>query len=339
MSAMALWAVVLVFVAGAVVLATAGVVLARAGDEIAARTSLTGLLVGMFLVSLATSLPEVVTDVSAAAARVPNIAVGDLFGSSMTNMAILAVLDLLRRRRVWPQVRLGQARIAAIAILLTSFAVIAIVSARDLAVGWVGVNTILIALAYLGALRWIRRSPVGGRETPAEVLGPMPPTPEERREPLRRPVLRFLAATAVIGVAAPVVALSAKQIAADTGLGQTFVGVALVAITTSMPELVVSLAALRLGALDLAVGNLFGSNAFNMVVLVIADVAYRPGPILQAVDPTQALAGMAAIGLMAIALAAIVHGEETRIGRLEPDALLLLIAYVLSLVLIGLAGG
>ena len=88
-----------------------------------------------------------------------------------------------------------------------------------------------------------------------------------------------------------------------------------------------SLAAIRIGAYDLAIGNLFGSNAFNMTILFGADVAYLPGPILAAVDPAQVVAGVAAILLMAIALAAVVHGTRTRIRRLEPDAVVVLVAY------------
>ncbi len=84
---------------------------------------------------------------------------------------------------------------------------------------------------------------------------------------------------------------------------------------------------MRIGAHDLAVGNLFGSNAFNMATLLFADVAYTDGPLLPAVDASQAVAGVSAILLMALALSAIVHGAETRVRRLEPDAVLVLIAY------------
>ena len=96
-------------------------------------------------------------------------------------------------------------------------------------------------------------------------------------------------------------------------------------------RLVASLAAVRIGTYDLAVGNLFGSNAFNMTILFAADLAYGPGPILAAVDPAQVVAGVGAILLMAIALAAVVHGTRTRIRRLEPDAVALLATYALLL--------
>jgi cation:H+ antiporter len=326
---------IIAFVLSAGAVAGAGIVLARTGDAIAERTGLGGLLIGMVLLAGATSLPEIATDVSAALANAPDLAVGDLFGSSMANMAILAVLDLVHRGRVWPRVGLGQARLAAVAIALTSVALLALLVPTSIAIGWIGVETILIVAGYVAAAAWIRRSrgrdrpphdgvdeliaPIGSRETSLAHLS------------LRAIGIRFGLAAVVVLVAAPIVALSAKGIADETGVGETFVGVFLLAAATSLPELVASLTAVRIGAHDLAVGNLFGSNAFNMVALLAADLAYLPGPILAAVAPAQAVAGVGAILLMALALAAVVHGTETRIRRLEPDAVAVLVAYVLLL--------
>ena len=120
-----LWQWVVVFAIGAAALVRSGVTLAGAGDEIAERTGLGGLVVGILLVSFATSMPELVTDISAAAAGAPDLALGDLFGSSMANMAILAVVDLVHRGRVWPRIGVDHARVAAVAIALTAMAVLA----------------------------------------------------------------------------------------------------------------------------------------------------------------------------------------------------------------------
>jgi cation:H+ antiporter len=329
---------VVVFALSSAVLVLAGTRLARAGDAIATETGLGGLLVGMVLVAAATSLPEIVTDVSAALAGSPSLAVGDLFGSSMANMAILAVVDLSARRRVWPAVELGHASVAAIAMALTSLAVLGIVIRPDLRIGWVGLDTIAIALLYVAAVAWIRRSRRAGRtEAEAGVADiPMPggwgESVSDRRN-LRGDLLRFSVAALVILGSAPVVAISGKGIAEAAGLSATFVGAAMLAIVTSLPELVSSLAAARMGAHDLAVGNLFGSNAVNMAILVVVDAAYTPGPLLAAVTgAAEIAAGVGAILLMTLALAAIVYGAETRIGRLEPDAVLLLLVYLGTLV-------
>lgn len=324
---MAGWDWLPVFAGAATVVAWAGVQVARAGDEIAERTGSSRLVVGMLLVAAATSLPELATDVSAALGDAPDLAVGDLFGSSMANMAILAVIDLVRRDRVWPRVEIGHARVASVAIALTALATLGLLTPPGIAAGWVGVDTLAIAAAYVATVAWIRRSPVGRFAEPGVL-----PVPTGWSDPERGtlgPVLaRFGAAAVAILVSAPVLARSAEEIAQAGGLGQSFVGTTLLAATTSLPELVASVAATRMGAYDLAVGNLFGSNAFNMVALLVVDVAYPAGPLLAAVDPGQAVGGLGAILLMALALTALVHGTETRIRRLEPDAVLLLLAYL-----------
>lgn len=314
-----------VFAVGAAVLVRAGIVLAQSGDEIATRTQLGGFLVGTLLMAGATSLPEVVTVVSASAARARDLALGSVFGSSMGNMAILAVLDLLYRKRIWPAVELGHARVGALAIALTALATMGAVTPEGVSLGWVGLDTVLILVGWLATMAWLRRTRGAGL---AEF-----PTPTEwgeaeaPREGVRPAVVRFVLAAGAVLVAGPVVAISGEGIAEVSGVDETFVGVLLVAIATSLPELVGSLGAARIGAYDLAVGNLFGSNAFNMIVLLFADLAYTPGPILTGAGAGQVVAGVGAIGLMAVAMAAIVHGERTRISRLEPDALALLALY------------
>jgi cation:H+ antiporter len=289
----------------------------------------------MFLLAGATSLPEIATDVSAALADAPDLAVGDLFGSSMANMAILALVDLVYRGRVWTRVGLGQARLATVAIALTSVALLGLLVPQPIAIGWIGIETIVIVVGYLAATAWIRRSRRTGRheqDGSGEVIAPIGWGSEANvGVPFRHVVARFALAAGVVLVSAPFVALSAEGIARETGVGQTFVGTFLLAATTSLPELVASLTAVRIGAHDVAVGNLFGSNAFNMVALLAADLAYFPGPILSAVAPAQAVAGVGAILLMALALAAVIHGTETRIRRLEPDAVAVLLVYVLLL--------
>ena len=329
---LALWQLTAIFAVSAAVVVGAGAVLARAGDAIATRTGLGGLFVGMLLMAAATSLPEIATDASAAAAGAPDLAIGDLFGSSMANMAILAVVDLAYRRRVWPTIGLAHARVAAIAIGLTALVILAIVSPTGLRVGWVGVESLVVVAAYILAASWVNRAAwadgAQATQPPEEMIVPVG---WGRDASLRTSVRLFALATIAILIAAPVLALSSEGIATQTGVAQSFVGVTLLALATSLPELVASLAAVRIGAYDLAVGNLFGSNAFNMTIVVFVDVAYLPGPVLAAVSPQQLVPAIGAILLMAIALGAIVHGAATRLRRGEPDAVLLLLAYVAML--------
>lgn len=325
----------------AAILVRGGVALATAGDQLAERTGWGRLFVGTLFLAFATSLPEVVTDMTAAAAGAPDLAVGDLFGSSMANMAILAIIDLRHRGRVWPSVELGHARVAAVGIVLTALAALGVHTPSAARIGWVGVTPIMIMAVYVASLVWLRRSPVLPRVGIVEVVPDLPQGGGSDRKgmpPMRAIATRFGLAAGLILVSAPVVAITTRDMASATGVDQTFLGAALLAITTSLPELVVSLAAVRIGAYDLAVGNLFGSNATNMSVLLFADLAYTDGSILAAVKSTQVVTALGAIVLMGLAVAAIVGGTETRIRRLEPDAILVLIAYVGALAAVAVTG-
>ncbi len=337
---MGLAASVVVFLVMASVVVAAGARLAAAGDEIAERSGWGRLFVGTLLLAFATSMPEVVADVTAAAAGAPDLAVADLFGSSMANMAILALIDLRHRGRVWPVVELGHARVAAVAIALTALAALGIHTPPGLRIGRMGVTTILIFVLYVAAVAWFRRSPVR-RETGEPVGTPLQQpigwSPDGEPAGMRPLLVRFGLASLLILIAAPIMTLAVERITHLTGASETFVGATLLAVTTSLPELVASLAAVRIGAYDLAVGNLFGSNAANMSVLLFADAAYSDGPILAAVAPSQVVAAVGAILMMALAVAAIVGGAETKIKRLEPDAVVVLLAYVGALVVVGLA--
>jgi cation:H+ antiporter len=149
----------------------------------------------------------------------------------------------------------------------------------------------------------------------------------------RKAIAGFAIATAAILVAAPFVAKSAGRIAELSGLGNTFVGTTLVAFSTSLPELVATIAAVRMKAFDLALGNIFGSNAFNMVLLVPLDLAHR-GPLLAAVSQTHILTALAAILATAIAVLGQLYKVEKRIRFVEPDAVLVITIILGSLALI-----
>jgi cation:H+ antiporter len=99
-------------------------------------------------------------------------------------------------------------------------------------------------------------------------------------------------------IVTPLLVLAAEAISIESGLSETFVGTLLVGITTSFPEIAATVAAVRLGAVDLAVGNIFGSNAFNMCVILLMDLAYLQGPVLASVSQAHVVtAQLAALSL------------------------------------------
>jgi cation:H+ antiporter len=191
----------------------------------------------------------------------------------------------------------------------------------------VGAESLLLALGFLVGMRVVYAHRADGSG------GGPPAVPREiaATSELRVAMRRFAFAALAVLVAAPAFAWSAKRIAELSGLGTTFIGTWLVGLATSLPEVVTSVAAIRLGAVDLAIGNLFGSNAFNMAVFLAMDVAHPEGSIFANLDPSHAISAFLAVVLMALGVAAIVLRSEGRRSLLEPGSALMLFLYVSGL--------
>jgi cation:H+ antiporter len=333
------------FFLSAVVIVIAGTKLSQYGDHIAEHTGLGGLWIGVVLMAGATSLPEVLTTLSAALLRAPDLAVGDLFGAVLSNMLTLGIIDLLhRQKRVWQQAAYEHTLSAALAMALTGLAGLSILLRTNLAVWGVGLDSLAIVVIYVCGMRVVyRQEDLRRRQQERERVLEAAEAGEHQMSvspvALRRASVGFALATLAIVLAAPALAVSAKEIAEVTGIGTTVIGTSLVAVTTSLPELVTALAAVRLGAFDLAVGNLFGSNAFNMSVLFVTDVAYRSGPLLSAVSSTHAVTALIGILLMNIGLMGIIYRAERRFLLIEPDSFLMVVGYGLGMWVVFRLGG
>ena len=136
---------------------------------------------------------------------------------------------------------------------------------------------------------------------------------------------------AVTGVAGWVLMEAAKGIADHTGLSETVVGGLFTALATSTPELVTTIAAIRIGALTLAVSNIFGTNCFNMLVVATADAAYPHGSIYHDMAPVQATWGLIGILMTGILLLGMVRRETYGIGRIGFESALILVVYATAL--------
>lgn len=320
---------VIAFLASGAAVVIAGAALARQGEVISEASGLGRLWIGAVLLAGATSLPELVTDIAAVRLGAEDLAAGDLFGSSLANMLILALLDLLwPRKQVLRSAALDHVLGACLAISLTAFAVVLVVMKPTGSLLWTGAGSLGLFAAYLAGTRAVYRHATRGGSESTSVD---PTTKQARPGSLRRAGLAFALAALVVMAAAPVFAWAATGLATITGLGNTFVGTWLVGLATSLPEIVTCVAAVRMGAFDLAVGNLFGSNAFNMAIFLPIDLA-QPGNLFSALDPGHALSGAFAVVMMSLGLAAIAYRAERRFRMLEPDSLLMLAVYVGALV-------
>jgi cation:H+ antiporter len=313
-----------VFALGSAAIVFAGVFLTRFADAIADITGWGRLLVGSVLLAGATSLPELSVDINAIRIGQPNLAAGDLLGSCLCNLLILAVLDMSRysKGRMFSAFAAAHALSGMMTINLCAIAVLAILtrSRAQLPFG-IGIGSLVILAVYVAGIRLVfyDQRMAARPDTPGPdqaVLMPAHP-----KMSLTKAVAGFSAAALVILFVGSPLASAANELAARSGLGNTFVGTTLVAMITSLPELVASIAALRLGAYDLAIGNVFGSNSFNIALLAMLDFI-QPGSLFSVVAPAHAITGVAVILVTAVAIAGQLYHVESRVRFIEPDAFL-----------------
>ncbi|MDH6590496.1 cation:H+ antiporter [Variovorax sp. TBS-050B] len=297
-------------------IAVAGTLLTRYADVIADKTGCSGAWIGLVLLATVTSLPELTTGISSVTlAGAPDVAVGNVLGACVLNLSYLAVLDLLKRDEpLFQRAGLEHVGLAAFGIVMLGLAGLGLAIVQfplAQALGHVGWYTPALLLLYLLAVRSTfaheraRLAVEAGRTV--------------SRYPdmsLRQAALRCLAAAAVVVAAGIWLPFIATELATSMQWSRSFVGTLLVAFVTSMPELVVTLSALRLGAIDMAVANLLGSNLFNVAILAIDDIFYARDPILAAVSPIHLVSVMSAAAMSGVVVIALHTRPAGRVLRL-----------------------
>ena len=301
------------FVGCLAVIGVAGVQLSRYGDAIADKTGLGGTWVGVMMLGTVTSLPELVTGVSSVTvAGVPEIAVGDVLGSCAFNLLLLVMLDLFyRQESVYTRASHGHVLGGGFGVILlgvAGFALLWSALGGVPALAHVGIYTPAIFLLYAIALRTVF---LYSQRTLAEYAGEEPDRYPQLS--LSQTLWRYLVAALFVVGAAVWLPFIGERLAATMGWYQSFVGTLFVAFVTSVPELVVTFAAMKLGALDMALGNLVGSNLFNIMILGIDDLFYTAGPLLAHVSVVHTATALTAMAMTGIAIVALLYHPRKRV--------------------------
>ncbi|WP_137893480.1 sodium:calcium antiporter [Ramlibacter sp. 2FC] len=308
----------------------AGVRLIRYGDAIAELTGLSRNWIGLILVATVTSLPELVTGLSAVTlVAAPDIAVGDALGSCVFNLAILALLDVFYRKEpVYAVAAHGHLLSAGFGVVLLGVAaLILLLSAQGAlpSLGHISWGSGVILMLYGLAMRAIylaeQRQPPAPRLT-APVMS------------LKSALTGYVLAAAVVvgsGIWLPLIGV---ELARLMGWSNSFVGTLFVALATSVPELATTWGAMRIGAVDMAMANLLGSNLFDVLILAIDDLAYRPGSLYAQVSPMHTVSAVTACLMSGAVVVALAYRPVARVWRLGSWASIALLAlYLLNAVL------
>lgn len=288
--------VYILFILVAGVTLYAAMKLSTYADILSIKTPMGGLLVGTILLAGATSLPEVTTSISAVVIGSPDIAVGNVLGSNLFNLFVLAMFDLyFRSKRLYDQVERTHLYSAVLAIILTGIALSGLLYNQTPTILGVGIDMIAIVIIYVIGLVYMNKK--SSTMKPLEEASAEKKPKKEKGNPhsdisLKKAIIGFVIAAIVIMAAGTALSILGDRIAVLTGLGASFIGSFLIAATTSLPEAVSVYVALRLRNINLAFGSILGSNMFNMLILFMSDVIYRGGSILNIAAQSHVITGI-----------------------------------------------
>ncbi|WP_373893481.1 sodium:calcium antiporter [Virgibacillus sp. CBA3643] len=320
--------VFVIFILAAAVTVYTAMKLSRFADVISEKTAMGGMLVGTILLGGATSLPEITTSFSAVVIGNIDIAIGNMLGSNLFNLLILAGFDLFfRRRQLYHLVGKNHIYSAILGLFLMLMVTLALVLKIDYTIIGIGVDSLLILIVYIVGMIVISKMPSPQENEDATKADEQEEPEEKKSISIKKAVIGFIIAAVVIMIVGSVLSVTGDRIAVITGLGSSFVGSILIAATTSLPEAVSVFAAFRLKNPNLAVGSILGSNMFNMVIIAVSDAVYQGGAILTDVSGSNLYTAIGISILSAILIWALIRNCSMSLWSYSIPSIITVIGY------------
>ncbi|GAF14688.1 cation antiporter [Bacillus sp. JCM 19045] len=317
------------FILLAAVTVLGAIKLSEYAEVIQQKTAMTGFFAGAVLIAGATSLPEVTTSVTAGLIRSPDLAVGNVLGSNLFNLFVLACADLwFRKKQMYVHVSGKSFMPGLLGLLLTAIVAVSFLMQTSTSVFGIGIDSLLIFLLYFGGLFYLNKQ---------DKLPDEPVAKKEVKLSLKAGIIRFAIAALIIMAAGSYLTILGDEIAVETGLGQSFVGSLLIAGATSLPEVSIIYLALKRDQFNAALGVILGSNMFNLILLAIADGFYLDATLLRDAGQINWISIVALLLLTSIVLLATWRNKSMRKLTWLPS-LLVVIVYVATMTLLYLYG-
>lgn len=351
-----LWVPAGLLVLAAFLIAHAGTRLAGIANVLADRTGMGEVMAGAVVIGASTSLPDLVTSVSAAAQDRPSLAIGNALGGLTAQTAFLAIADLSYRRANLEHSAASVSALAQAALLaaLLTLPLLA-ANAPDVTVLSIHPMSLLLPVAYglgIWLLRSVREEPMWSPvmtdatqaaevetqgEGQARPAGKDPAASRHESTSTRRLWLLFAGYGLLLGVSGYVVAETGIALVDATPLSETAVGTVFTALASSLGELVTAIAAVRVGAFSLAVGNVLGGNCFDVLLLAVSDVAYRGGSLYHQISPRDTFTAAMALLMTAVLLLGLLARERRGVAGIGFESVLVLVLYAVSIAMVILA--
>ncbi len=322
------------FIFCATVIFFAGKKLSWYGDQVAELKGWGKAWVGLILMASVTSLPELMVGISSSAiVQSADLAVGDILGSCAFNLGILAMMDAFvpKHKPLFSIASQNHVLSAALGIILIAMAGFSLFLPEDVVItSWIGLTSLSFIVIYLVSMKLIYKN-----EQRHSVAVPENEWHKANlKQSSQKIISRYILYAGIIVVAALALPYFADHIADAAGLNKSFVGTFFLAASTSLPEIAVSVAAVRMGSIDMAVGGLLGSNIFNILILALDDLFYTKGHIMKDAAEVNTLSVFATIIMSAVVIIGLIFRSKGKRYFLAWDAALIFFIYIINILLL-----
>ncbi len=319
-----------------------GIKMTKTARDLAQRTGLGEALMGAVFIGASTSLSGITTSVSAAASGYAELAVSNGLGGIAAQTAFLALADIAYKRANLEHAAASAENLFMSSFLLTLLAIHAVaLSVPSISIFGVHPATIVLVMIYIFGVHLLART----HKTPMWLPRKTKDTSSETEDKAHRHGqylwelwIRFAIYGTIVSLAGWSLAHLAIPLGEKAGLPHGIVGGIFTAVSTSIPELVVAITAVRMGALNLAVGDIIGGNAFDTLFIAASDIAYREGPIYEDISNAEQFWLANAMLMTGVLLMGLIYRERHGPGNIGLESVVLLILYFGGLLTLSLSG-
>jgi cation:H+ antiporter len=292
------------------------------GDVIAEKTGLSGLWIGIVLVSVATSLPELFTGIgSSVFIDAPDLTVGNLFGANSYNLLNLVLLDFVHKGTpILSIVSTGQLLTASLSLIPLTIAILGIFIFHNLFTSFSILNisffSIAIIVSYLISTRIIFNFEKKQKDIIKELKKEEAVLSKYAHITLKKAIILYCVFAVIIAGSGIWLGYIGEELADVFHVGQNYIGNVFLGLATTLPEITVSIAALRIGAKEMAVANMLGSNLFNISIIFVNDIFYTKAPIFNKLSVNHIFTGGIVVLMTAVVIISLITKpkQKTKFG-------------------------
>lgn len=325
---------IIIFLTATLIIIFAGSKLTNYADILADKTGLGEALVGAIFLGGVTSIAGIITSITAAYNNHPELAISNAIGGIAAQTVFLAIADISYRKVNLEHASASLANLMQGVLLIGLLTLVILgIASPNFTILNIHPLSFVIIIVYLVGTRMIALAKEKPMWNPKITISTVEDKPNEaniKNTKLSSLIIKFSLLSVLVGGAGYAIAKSGIVIANNTTLSEGFVGALFTAVATSLPELIVTLAAVRQKALALAVGNIIGGNSFDVLFVAFSDVAYQKGSIVHNITNSQSFIAALTMLMTGILIMGLLFRQRKGIGNIGWESALIIVLYIIG---------